>query len=93
MRASRFVTGIRDTVDVWDHKLRLMYETLEEWFVLQVPFCRFAAVNSCNRCPPLPLLPLPANPSLSPVTDTVPANLHCSRYRPWQRYRYRHHTL
>ena len=35
MMASRFVVGIRDTVEVWDKKLSLLSDTLDEWMTCQ----------------------------------------------------------
>jgi len=35
MLASRFVAGIRSTVEVWDKKLSLVSETLDEWLAVQ----------------------------------------------------------
>ena len=35
MMGSRFIMGVRDAVEEWDKKLRLLSETLDEWIALQ----------------------------------------------------------
>ncbi len=35
MMASRFVVGIRDTVEVWDRKMMQLSQTLDEWMTCQ----------------------------------------------------------
>jgi len=34
MLASRFVSGIRQQVEIWDKKLSLVSETLDEWLAV-----------------------------------------------------------